>query len=102
MESTISSGEFYVSHWMESFIDTTIRFAIWRAEPSVEHVAVGLSRRPDGRVSCRLDAWRSDGSTLSATGIDREAFAAIQGAADRLEVALFAPTEQSSEACVAA
>ncbi len=102
MEASIRSGELYVSEWMQSFVDTTVRFAVWHARPEVEHVSVGLSRRGDGRVGCRLDAWRADGTTISVAAVDAEPFAAIQDAADRLEVALFAPSQQPDDARVAA
>jgi len=91
MELRITSGDLYVSAWMDSFIQTTIQFGIWRATPNVEQVSVRFVRTARGEIGCHLEAWRGDGSTVRESGWSPQAFEAIQAAADKLEMALFTP-----------
>lgn len=102
MKLRIASGDLYISAWMESFIETTVQFAIWHASPSVEQVNVHFTRTPFGEVGCHLHAWRSDGSTARESAWHVNSFEAIQKAAGRLEVALFTPRNDDTETTSAA
>jgi hypothetical protein len=76
---------------MQSFIQTNVQLATWRATPCVEQVSVRFARRLSGEIVCSLEASRADRSSVSASGFAAQAFGAIQSAARRLEVALFPP-----------
>ena len=95
MELISRSGDLKVDAWLEEFIRTTVQFAVWRAPKRVDSVCVSLRRRPGGAIACELTATQADGTDVSASGVDRQAFEAIQIAADRLEVSLFGPISGS-------
>jgi hypothetical protein len=90
MESHIESGGARADAWLESFIDPTLRFAVRYAAPQVERVRVWIFDDRGGALRCDLDALCAGGTSVIARGSDDRLAGAIQLAADRLEVALFA------------
>lgn len=91
MRLAIETQRCEIDPWLDEYVGTTVAFATWWADRSVERVDVRIERSSGAAGEpflCRLRATTAGFGIVSAEAGARDCCEAIQEAADRLEVAL--------------
>ena len=93
MDFVFEADDMEIDPWIEDYARTTLLFAIWHHDAKVERVHVSLDRvfEEDGEpyVRCAVVVVTMGSPLVSAGCAGRDLCEAVQGAADRLEVAIY-------------
>lgn len=92
MRLAIEAKKIEIDALLSEWIRTTLLFAAWNFDVGVENISIRLDREPDEESVFRYDCGvvaHTEIGPVAAEGTGSDVWAAVQDAADRLEVDLY-------------